>query len=64
MPFNPAKIKRHLIHEYPFLGKDEQFTYSFLLGDDPYESTKDELLRAKWMDEARQLFGDFKHAGP
>ena len=62
--FNPAKVKKNVKHQYPFLGKDEQYTYSFLLADDPYDATKDEILRAKWMDEAKQLFGDFKPSGP
>ena len=35
-----------------------------MLQDDPYDATKDEILRAKWMEEARQLFGDFKPTGP
>eukprot|EP00347_Sterkiella_histriomuscorum_P017324 403349821 len=64
VPFNPAKIKRKIKHEYPFLARDESYTYSFLLQDDPYDATKDEILRTKWMDEARQLFGDFKPSGP
>lgn len=64
VPFNPAKMKRKLVYEYPFLGKDEQFTYSFLAADDPYDATKDEILRTKWMEEAKQLFGDFKPTGP
>jgi hypothetical protein len=46
------------------LGKDETYTYSFLLIDDPYDATKDEILRTKWMEEARMLFGDFKPSGP
>ena len=53
VPFNPAKMKRKLIFEYPFLGKDEQYTYSFLLQEDPYDATKDEILRHKWMEEAK-----------
>ena len=52
-PFNPAQIKPTAKHSYPFLGLDEVYTYSFLLQDDPYDSTKDERLRAKWIDEAR-----------
>lgn len=49
--------------EYPFLGRDEVYTYSFLLAEDPYDSTKDERLRAKWIQEAQMLFGEFKPQG-
>lgn len=50
-------------YQYPFLGKDEVYTHTFLLQEDPYDSTKDERLRAKWIDEARQLFGEFRPQG-
>jgi len=29
--FNPAKVKANHKYEYPFLGKDEKYTYAFLL---------------------------------
>jgi hypothetical protein len=45
------------------LEKDEQYTYSFLLQEDPYDSTKDEKLRAKWIEEARMLYGVFRPQG-
>ena len=65
LPFNPSQNKRLLKHEYPFNdSKDEKFVYGFLCIDDPYEATKDEKLRAKWMEEAKLLFGDFKPTGP
>ncbi len=63
LPFNPAQVKATHKYQYPFLGKDEQYTYTFLLQEDPYDSTKDERLRAKWIEEARQLFGEFKPQG-
>jgi len=47
--FNSAMIKPAQKFEYPFLGNEEVYTYSFLLADDPYDSTKDERLRAKWI---------------
>jgi hypothetical protein len=50
-------------YEYPFLAKGEIHTYSFLSRDDPYDATKDEILRSKWIEEAKMLFGDFKPAG-
>ena len=31
MPFNPAKVKLSKNYEYPFLGKNETYTYNFLL---------------------------------
>jgi hypothetical protein len=46
-------VKTNYKYEYPFLGKDEKYTYAFLLQEDPYDSTKDERLRAKWIEEAR-----------
>lgn len=36
--------------------------FPFLSLDDPYEATKEEILRAKWIDENRILHGDFKPA--
>ena len=32
--------------------------------DDPYEATKDERLRAKWIEEAKLLYGEFRPSGP
>ena len=64
VPFNPAQVKATNKYEYPFLEKDEQYTYSFLLQEDPYDSTKDEKLRAKWIEEAKLLYGEFKPSGP
>lgn len=43
---------------------DEKFIYGFLCIGDPYEATKDERLRAKWIEEAKLLYGEFKPAGP
>ena len=45
------------------MAKDEQYTYTFLLQEDPYDSTKDEKLRAKWIEEARMLYGAFRPQG-
>ena len=51
--------------ENPFLinAKNEPHTYSFLSCDDPYDATKDEILRTKWMEEAKMIYGEFKPAG-
>lgn len=62
-PFNPAQLKKVEKYEYPFLGKNEVYTYNFLLSDDPYDATKDEILRHKWMEEAKMLYGEFKSPG-
>jgi hypothetical protein len=32
--------------------------------NDPYEATRDEKLRAKWIEEAKLLYGEFKPSGP
>ena len=62
--FNPAKVKKAHKYQYPFLGKDEKYTYSFLNQEDPYNATHDEILRAKWIEEAKMLFGEFTPSGP
>lgn len=63
--FNPGQVKRLLKHEYPFGDdKDGKFVYGFLCMNDPYEATRDEKLRAKWIEEAKLLYGEFKPAGP
>lgn len=64
-PFNANQNKKLLKFEYPFQDhRDEKFVYGFLCQNDPYEATKDERLRAKWIEEAKMLFGEFKPAGP
>ena len=63
--FNPGQVKRLLKYEYPFGDdKDGKFVYGFLCMNDPYEATRDEKLRAKWIEEAKLLYGEFKPAGP
>jgi hypothetical protein len=48
-------------YEDPFGGKGS--VYPFFSGnDDPYEASKDELLRAKWLKDNKILSGDFKPA--
>ena len=64
-PFNANQNKRLLKHEYPFQdNKNEKFVYGFLCLGDPYEATKDERLRAKWIEEAKLLYGEFRPSGP
>lgn len=62
-PFYPIQTKRVVKYEYPFLGKDEVSTYAFLSQNDPYELTKDEKLRAQWIEECKNLYGPFKPSG-
>jgi hypothetical protein len=31
--------------------------------EDPYDATKDDILRAKWIEEAKMLYGEFKPSG-
>ena len=61
--FNPAKVKRTLKYDYPFVGRGEKSTYSFLAAGDPYEVVKEEKMRARWVEEAKLLYGDFVPAG-
>lgn len=65
LPFNANQNKKLLKYEYPFNDKNsDKFVYGFLCIGDPYEATKDERLRAKWIEEAKLLYGEFKPAGP
>ena len=50
--FNPAKVKKKLKFDNPFLGKGEKLTYSFLADGDPYENLKTEQMRNRWIQEA------------
>jgi hypothetical protein len=61
--FNPAQVKRNYKYDYPFLGKNEVSTYSFLSAGDPYEVAKEERMRAQWIEEAKLLYGHFTPAG-
>ena len=63
--FVPAKIKKLMKFEYPFGDdKDGKYVQNFLTQEDPYEATRDERLRAKWIEEAKMLYGDFRPTGP
>jgi hypothetical protein len=44
-PFNPAKNKKTLSHEYPFLGMNEKSVFDFLTASDPYQAPVSERLR-------------------
>jgi len=38
----------------------ESIAVGFLSEDDPYEANAFEVLRAKWINDSKMLFGDFK----
>ena len=61
--FNPAQVKKNLVFDYPFLGRNEKSTYAFLSAGDPYEIVKEEKMRNRWVEEAKLLYGDFVPAG-
>jgi hypothetical protein len=62
--FKYAPVTKLMKYEYPFLGKDETSTRNFLMAEDPYSISKNDALRATWMEEAKLLFGHFKPSGP
>ena len=62
--FNPSQVKPTLKYEYPFLGRNEVHTYTFLSANDPYEATINERMRARWIAESKILYGDFVPSGP
>jgi hypothetical protein len=35
---------------------------SFLFNDDPYESTKLEVMKYRWLEDSKILYGDFRPA--
>jgi hypothetical protein len=35
---------------------------SFLFSDDPYESTKLEVMKYKWLEDSKILYGNFRQA--
>ena len=63
--FNPATNKIAGRYENPFLinSVTEPHTYSFLSQDDPYDIAKDDILRNKWIEEAKMIYGEFKPGG-
>jgi hypothetical protein len=50
-------LKKVMKYEYPFLGLHETNTKEFLMAEDPYSIGKKDALRAKWIEEAKLLFG-------
>lgn len=47
-------------YENPFNEKDKDYLFPFLSEEDPYEAAKDEVLRHKWIEESKNLYGEFK----
>jgi len=62
--FNPAKNKKLMTYEYPFLGINEKSVLGFLTASDPYAAPVSERLRNQWVEESKVLYGEFKHSGP
>ena len=58
--FKPASHKSKGKHENPFSETDNDYLFPFLREDDPYEAAKDEVLKHKWIEESKNLYGDFK----
>ena len=55
--FKVIKVKKQLKHE-PMLGEDDRL-HELLKEDDPYEQTVEEVMRNKWIEESKKLYGDF-----
>jgi hypothetical protein len=58
--FKPTSNKVKGKHENPFKEGDNDYLFPFLREDDPYEAAKDEVLRHKWIEESKNLYGEFK----
>ena len=60
-----SKIPDQFKHLSPFdssCGKG--MMVSFLYNDDPYESTKLEVMKYRWLEDSKILYGDFRPAHP
>ena len=62
-PFRPVQVQKTLKYDYPFLAHNEKSTYTFLAMGDPYEVVREEKMRARWIEEAKLLYGDFVPSG-
>ena len=58
--FYPVSSKSKGKYENPFNENDKEYLYPFLNEEDPYEAAKDEVLRHKWIEESKYLYGEFK----
>ena len=56
-----------LVHHVPQFGKfsieERKSVHPFFQEEDPYDATKEEVLRSKWIEESKQLYGPFKVTG-
>jgi hypothetical protein len=58
-----SKIPLQVKHVSPFdASSGSGMWVSFLYSDDPYEGTKHEVLKHKWLQDSKILYGDFKRA--
>lgn len=58
--FYPISNKVKGKYENPFSETDKEYLFPFLSEEDPYEAAKGEVLRHKWIEESKNLYGDFK----
>lgn len=58
--FYPVVPKPKGKYENPFNETDKEYLFPFLSEEDPYEAAKDEVLRHKWIEESKNLYGEFK----
>lgn len=56
--FIAGRANAPLKHEGQF-GRNDEHIYPFFVEQDPYEATIEEVLKNKWMEEAKKLHGDF-----
>jgi hypothetical protein len=56
--FIAGRSNAPLKHEGQF-GIHDEHVYPFFIEQDPYEATVEEVLKNKWMDEAKKLHGEF-----
>lgn len=58
--FVPVHSKPKGKYENPFNESDKEYLFPFLSEEDPYEAAKDEVFRHKWIEESKNLYGEFK----
>lgn len=55
--FKPTDMKYR--HKFESGFTEEDPVYPFLSEEDPYEATKDEVYRTKWIEDSKILYGEF-----
>lgn len=59
-PYLSTTVEPKGKHKKQFKEGENDNVYPFLREDDPYEAAKDEVLRHKWIEESKNLYGEFK----